>query len=311
MTAALCAALHDAGAKRIVLVEALYYKEGVEEVLINGGWDLNMIKAAGGHKVSFVNTKNLSGFKSYTRMKVSYGGFMFPAFDLNRHYEDTDVFISLAKMKDHETAGVTMAVKNLFGITPTALYGNDAPNEDTTMARVAMLHTAEREVPAGVPGELDPVRVMETGKRVPRITADCLGARPVDLAVIEGINTIKGGEGYWNKNTAPVQPKLLMVGRNAVCTDAVCTAVMGYNPMAAHFTFPFDSENHLALLAQAGIGTNDVARIDVRGESIADVLFPFRTEEEVKAARLDGETRDLRAHRLSHGYDQSAGACVA
>ena len=36
----------------------------------------------------------------------------------NRRYEKTDVFVSLAKLKDHANAGVTMTVKNLFGIAP-------------------------------------------------------------------------------------------------------------------------------------------------------------------------------------------------
>jgi hypothetical protein len=29
---------------------------------------------------------------------VPYGGYVFPAFDLNHSYEDCDVFVSLAKM---------------------------------------------------------------------------------------------------------------------------------------------------------------------------------------------------------------------
>lgn len=47
---------------------------------------------------------------------------MFSALDLNQAYEDTDVMVSLAKMKNHLTAGVTLSMKNLFGITPNSLY---------------------------------------------------------------------------------------------------------------------------------------------------------------------------------------------
>lgn len=273
---ALCAALNDAGARRIHLVEALYYKESIEEVLKMAGWDYAAIQAAGGHKVSAENTKNMGRWKEYGEIKVPWGGYLFPAFKVNQSYVKTDVFISLAKLKNHECAGVTMAVKNLFGVTPTALYGNDAPNEETVSARVAMLHEAKRTVPDGVPGELGSERVMGWERRVPRITADLMGARPVDLAVIDGIHTITGGEGPWNQGVAATEPNLLLVGRNAVCTDAVCTAVMGYDARTPHFEFPFPGENHLLLAAQGGVGTIDVSRIEVAGLPIEKAKHPFK-----------------------------------
>ena len=272
---ALCAALNDAGAKRIALVEALYYREPVEKVLTIAGWDLAAIQSAGGHKVVLENTKNRGSWAGYSRLKVSWGGYLFPAFDVNQWYEKTDVFVSLSKLKEHASAGVTMASKNLFGILPTALYGDDAPNEDTVQARVKLLHSAQRSVPDGVPSEIDRGIPRDWHYRIPRIVADVVYARPVDLAVIDGIDTIRGGEGYWNEGIEPIQPKLLLVGRNAVCTDAVCTVVIGHNPMAAHTKPPFAGENYLRLLADAGVGTNDISRIEVRGVTLKEATYPF------------------------------------
>ena len=60
------------------------------------------------------------------------GGYMFSAFDLNHAYEDTDVLVSLAKLKNHVTAGVTLSMKNLFGLPPNSLYGIDAGKETAT-----------------------------------------------------------------------------------------------------------------------------------------------------------------------------------
>jgi len=168
-----------------------------------------------------------------------------------------------------------MAVKNLFGITPTALYGGDAPNEDTVKARGAILHSASRKVPAGVPAEVMPNPPTDPLLRVPRVVADVMGARPVDLAIVDGIHTIRGGEGFWNKGTAAIEPKLLLAGRNAVCTDAVCAAVMGYDPTVGHGRLPFPGENHLKLLAEAGVGQIDPSRIEVAGLGIQEALFPF------------------------------------
>jgi uncharacterized protein (DUF362 family) len=271
----LCAALNDAGAKRIALVEALYYHEPIEQVLTTAGWDLAAIKSAGGNKVIFENTKNRGSWAGYSRLKVPWGGYLFPAFDVNQWYEKTDVFISLSKLKEHAAAGVTMASKNLFGVLPTALYGDDAPNEDSVQARVQQLHNGKRTLSAGVPQEVDRGIPRDSRYRLPRIIADVVCARPVDLAVIDGIDTVRGGEGFWNEGVEPIQPKLLLVGRNAVCTDAVCTTVIGHNPMAAHMQAPFPGENYLQLLAQAGIGTHDIKQIEVRGVSLKEAIHPF------------------------------------
>ena len=279
VVAALCAILADAGARRIILVECFYYREPFEGVLRNAGWDVAAVHAAGGHRVSFENTRNLGPWRSYSRLKVPWGGFLFPAFDLNQHYEKTDVFVSLAKLKDHASAGVTLAVKNLFGILPCSLYGQDALREDSIQSRGRILHSATKSVPDGVPSEIDHVapRVAQPWQyRVPRVTADVLGARPVDLAIVEGIHTMRGGEGPWNNGLEAIEPKLLVVGRNAVCTDAVATSVMGYNPQANHMQWPFPGENHLRLLASARLGANDPGRIEVHGLSLKEARFPFR-----------------------------------
>ena len=53
------------------------------------------------------------------------------------------------------------------------------------------------------------------------------------------------------------------------------SAVMGYDPAADHKQFPFPGDNHLALLADAGVGTNIVERIDIRGLSVQEALHPF------------------------------------
>ena len=275
MVAALCAALHHAGAKRMMIVESQYTRDEPRKVLTNAGWDVKSIESAGGHKVSFEDTRNRGAWPKYSRLEVSYGGFVFPAFDVNQSYDKTDVFISLAKMKDHANAGITLGIKNQFGMAPTSLYGDDAPNENTVSNRGAILHKGEKEVPAGVPAELDHGLTDAWSSRVPRITVDTLGARPVDLTLIDGVETNRGGEGPWIKGVQPIQPKLLVVGRNVVCTDAVTTAVMGYDPAAEHNEFPFPAENHLKLAASTGIGSIDLDRIEVRGLSVDEALFPF------------------------------------
>lgn len=274
--AALCAALHDAGAKRIVVVENLYWKRPIEQTLTQSGWDLDVIKSAGGHKVTFEDTRNRGAFPGYSRFQVPWGGFIYPAFEMNQRFEKTDVLISLAKLKQHASAGVTGAVKNLFGNTPSAIYGDDGPGENALSHRAGMFHGGGRKPPPGAPQELDHGLPIGSKDRVPRITADIFGARPADLNIVDGIRSISGGEGHWNGGIALVEPKVLLVGRNGVCTDSVGTAVMGFDPQAAHAKFPFPSENHLRLLAEVGVGTNDLKRIEVLGLSLKEALFPYQ-----------------------------------
>jgi uncharacterized protein (DUF362 family) len=272
---ALCAILNDAGARRIVIVENLYWSDPFEKIMIDLGWDISAIQSAGGHKVTFEDTRNKGTFPGYSRFKVPWGGFIYPAFDLNQRFEKTDVLVSLSKLKQHSCAGVTMTVKNMFGATPCSLYGNDAPGENALTHRTKMFHSGKTQPPAGVPQELDHGLERHWKYRIPRITADIYGARPVDLTVIDGIRTISGGEGYWNRGVALEEPKVLLAGRNGVCADAVGTAVMGFNPQADHMEHPFRGENHLRLLASRGVGTNDPSRIDVVGLPLEKALHPF------------------------------------
>jgi uncharacterized protein (DUF362 family) len=277
--AALCAALRDAGARRIVCVENLYWDRPMEQTLRESEWDLAAIKSAGGHRVAFEDTRNRGSFSGYSRFKVPWGGFIYPAFDLNQRFEKTDVLISLAKLKQHACAGVTGAVKNFFGNTPTSLYGNTAPNENPLTHRTDMFHGGRKSVPAGVPAELDHDTPAHAFQRVPRIVADIFGARPADLNIVDGIRSIRGGEGHWNRGVALVDPKVLVIGRNGVCTDAVCTAVMGFDPQAPPKQSPFQGDNHLSLLASVGIGTNDVSRIEVLGLPLKDAVCPYQARQ--------------------------------
>ena len=153
--AALCALLAEAGAKRIVLVENLYWDKPFEQVLIEAGWDVKPIHSAGHHRVSFEDTRNRGQWPGYSRLKVPWGGFMYPAFDFNQRFENCDVLVSLAKLKQHATAGVTGAVKNCFGNTPTSLYGDTAPDEKGLIHRAVMFHGGKKQVPKGVPAELE------------------------------------------------------------------------------------------------------------------------------------------------------------
>jgi len=228
-------------------------------------------------RLEFENTRNLGTGKSYAHMKVQSGKYMFSSFDLNRAYEETDVMVSLAKLKNHATAGVTLSMKNMFGITPVSLYGSGAGSEDATEFR-GVIHDPSGLESIKLPAINDGVSSAEPGWRVPRITTDLCAVRPIHLAIIDGITAMSGGEGPWCGDGLKVTtPGVLIAGLNPVSTDSVATAVMGYaKPNATRGVKPFERcDNHILLAEQAGLGTAELSRIDLRGTPLENARYPY------------------------------------
>ncbi|MBI3665344.1 MAG: DUF362 domain-containing protein [Acidobacteria bacterium] len=288
LVGACCHLLGRAGARRIRLVESCWASaDALEEYMLDAGWNLKALESAA-PLVEFENTNALGQGKRYSRLKVPHGGYMYPAFDLNHAYEDTDVFMTMAKLKNHATCGVTLSLKNSFGTSPASIYGDDAgseePNESPRSGRGLVFHNGKRGPARCSPQELHPDTPRHGGYRVPRIVVDLVAARPIDLQIIDGIESVVGGEGPWIRGSKYVRPGVLIVGANPVSTDAVGAAVMGYDPRADRGTPPFrDCDNTMKLAEAVGIGTTDLARIDVRGVSIKDALCDYEAHWRGKA----------------------------
>jgi uncharacterized protein (DUF362 family) len=274
---ALGSLLFAAGARRVRFVESTQSKAALQSTLALAGWDVKALEALG--KVEFENTRNLGEGRNYANLKVPFGGYMFSAFDLNHAYADTDVMVSLAKLKNHITAGVTLSMKNLFGVTPNSLYGDDAGSEDATAGR-GVIHSPLGFEKIELPGLKPGVASTDPTWRVPRTTVDVCAARPIHLAIIDGITAMSGGEGPWCREAAELRftsPGVLIAGLNPVSTDVVGTAVMGYaNPKVTRGTKPFHfCDNHLLLAEHAGLGTADLAQIDVRGLALEKAKYAY------------------------------------
>jgi uncharacterized protein (DUF362 family) len=274
--------LGKAGARRIRLVESPTGSKlaTLQEFLALAKWNTGALSSAA-PRVEFENTNWPGPTGKYTRFWVPNGGLLFKAYDMSRAYEDCDVFVSLAKLKEHSTAGVTLSMKNCFGNTPTTIYGDgvglDEPSKIPQGGRGGTLHDGSRQPPKSSLAEIDPHSPRDPGYRVPRVTADLVAARPVHLAIIDGIETVAGGEGPWVNNFRTVRPGLLIAGTNCVTTDAVCTALMGFDPMADRGTAPFETcDSTLKLAEQLGVGTRDLKRIEVRGLPIEKGRVYFR-----------------------------------
>jgi len=279
--AATIALMAEAGAARIRLLESPWKSaEPLEEYMISAGWEpMDFVRAGGRVPVEFENTNFLGRGKQYYRFPVPHGGHLFPAFDLNHSYHDCDVFVSIGKMKEHRTAGITLSMKNCFGITPCTIYGEGAGEDEPGLVPRggrSPIHSGSRQPSKSSPPEKDPASPREGGYRVPRCIADLVAARPVHLAMVDGIESIAGGE-VGGRPEHHVKPGVLIAGLNTVCVDAVGAAVMGFDPLADRGTKPFErADSTLRLAEELGVGTRDLRRIEVIGEKIKDVVFDFR-----------------------------------
>jgi len=272
--------LGQAGAHRIRLLESPWSTaEPLEEFMLKANWEPRDFLSAA-PRVEFENTNYLGSGKKYSRFMVPGGGLMFKGYDLNHSYEDCDVFVSLAKLKEHVTAGVTLTMKNCFGMTPCTIYGDGSPEDEP--GRVPMggrgpFHTGNRLPSKSAPPLVDRSGSKEEGYRVPRVVADLVAARPVHLGIIDGIHTMTKCEGPWVPGCHHVNPGLLIAGRNCVSTDAVGMALMGFDPMADRGTPPFETrDSTLRLAEQLGVGTRDLRQIEVVGTPISKGRFDFR-----------------------------------
>jgi uncharacterized protein (DUF362 family) len=244
--------LRDAGASKISIVEAVYDQEsyhlfGYEEV-------------AKSLDATLIDLNVVHPYSDFGFMPVGEGALIYDTFSVNPILEEIDAFVSVAKMKCHFECGVTHSMKNLIGLLPVKHY-----RLDKTHWWRSALHGQRNE----------------TKTRLPGVILDLNRARPIHLALIDGIKTAEGGE-VPRGNFQPVQPGVMIVGKNPVATDAVATAAMGFDPTVEAPAPPFlRGDNYLNMAHKLGLGTNRLEEIELLGASIDEVLYKFEPSREM------------------------------
>jgi uncharacterized protein (DUF362 family) len=110
-------------------------------------------------------------------------------------FRDVDLIVSLAKLKTHHWAGVTLSLKNLFGVMPGIYYG-----WPKNVLHYAGINESILDIAATL--------------------------RP-HLAIVDGI---VGMEGDGPIMGDPKPAGVLVMGRNLVAVDATCARIMKVNP---------------------------------------------------------------------------------
>ena len=182
--------------------------------------------------VGFVDS-NLPPFKTYD---VPGGGCMFDRYVLSSVFDESDEFVSIAKMKNHAFMGITLTTKNLFGLPPMI------PPEGRTRSYYHHL-----------------IRLSYVLPDLAMITDPCLN-------IIEALTS------QWGREWGGVGrvTNAILAGDNAVATDACGMRLMGHDPTSDWPTPPFKRDlNHILIAARRGYGTVDIDNeIDFESEVI-------------------------------------------
>lgn len=113
---------------------------------------------------------------------------------------EADFIVSMAKMKTHHWAGVTLSMKNMFGIMPGCVYGW-------------------------------PKNVLHWAGIVESIL-DINASFKADLAIVDGV---VGMEGDGPILGTPIQSGVIVMGRELAAVDATCCRVMGIDPFKIEY----------------------------------------------------------------------------
>jgi uncharacterized protein (DUF362 family) len=244
---ALAELLIDSGAGKIMIMEGLYDNRTYQK------W--GYADAALATSSELIDLCTPDPYGSFIDFPVGSNNFIYDKFRMNALLNEIDVFISVAKLKCHTSSGITLAMKNLFGLPPIRLYRN----KENHNHRSSFHGDASYET------------------RVPRVILDLNRARPIHLAIIDGIMTVEAGAGPWDREATQIKPGVLIAGFNAVATDAISTVIMGFDPNAESQSLPFFyCDNHLTLATEIELGTNLLEEIGVKGTDLLELIYPFR-----------------------------------
>lgn len=175
-------------------------------------------------------------------VSVPGGGQMFGEYLLPAAVVDVDEMVSVAVLKNHAFMGITLSLKNLFGLMPGLLPAR-------------------------------PRHYYHHLVRMPYMLADM--GRMIDpvLNVIDGLVSQAGREwGYDGQDDHPRICNTLIAGDHTIATDACATHLMGHDPQSDWLTPPFHRDrNPLLVAAEGGFGTVDLDEIDFESEVTAPV----------------------------------------
>jgi uncharacterized protein (DUF362 family) len=159
-----------------------------------------------------------------------------PDYFVARTIRDCDFLISVPVMKVHGGCGITACLKNYVGTAPREAYQ-------------AADHFAN--------GLLHDEQTIED--RFDGMLVDLAAFHPPDYCVIDGIRGLQYSVHNANRTDQGVRNNLIVAGEDPVAADALAARLMGFNPWDL---------DYLHMAAQRGLGTRDLADVEVVGDDV-------------------------------------------
>ena len=186
-----------------------------------------------------------AGDPPFERYKVPGGGLMFSEYQLSAALGEADAFVSIAKMKNHAFMGITLCLKNLFGLPPIPPHGR---------VRTYFHHV---------------IRLSYVLPDLGLITQPCLN-------IIDGLTGQSKRE--WDGEGRICDA--LIAGDHVIATDACGTYLMGTDPALDWPHPPYRRDrNPIAVAAAHGFGTVNLDEIDVDLGGLEPPLAEFNSAE--------------------------------
>jgi uncharacterized protein (DUF362 family) len=232
---AMCALIADMGAN-ITILEAIY-DDAWTDYTATGYYPVGEHFGA-----NFVNLNLPAPYADFVTRPVGPGALIDTEFVQNGILDDIDCLISLAKAKQHNAAGVTHGIKNLFGLLPLIDIYTAGTGHRAALHRNTTAYDGDAQ------------------SNICRSTLDIHSASPIQLVVADAIRTVLGGQTPGVPLTV-ADFDTLVVSKDPVAADAVVTQAMGLDPEGADNTSPTfpASINYLALGNALGMGNHQVS----------------------------------------------------
>ena len=201
------------------------------------GSDFNMRSIFEQFDIPYVEAGN----PPFERYKVPGGGTMFSEYQLSSSLAEVDAFVSIAKMKNHAFMGITLCLKNLFGLPPIPPYGR---------VRTYFHHV---------------IRLSYVLPDLGLITQPCLN-------IIDGLT----GQARREWDGEGRSSNALIAGDHVIATDACGTYLMGTDPRLDWPNPPYRRDRSpIAVAAEHGFGTVDLNEIDFDMGALEPPLAEF------------------------------------
>lgn len=165
---------------------------------------------------------------------VPGGGLMFRSYPVAERLGRADAVVSVQKMKNHAFMGITLTLKNLFGLMPMEPHGR-------------------------------PRHYYHHLVRMPYMLADLGRLYDPALNILDALVCQAGEE--WGAGQHPRVLDTLVAGDHPIATDACGAHLMGHDPESDWLTPPFYRDrNAILAAAEGGYGTVKLSEIDFQSE---------------------------------------------